>query len=111
MFSSSCTSAVANDAVRHVSAARTLVWQRGRDREVGHHPRLEVIGPHVLLDLQLDVVAAWPEVRPFEGALELEWPARQARGPVAVDVHIPGEQRSTIAPDGHHEHGFAEVLQ
>src|SRR5437016_1840088 len=98
----SCTSAAANDRVWHVGPARpALNWPRYA--EVSFDARFVVVGAHVLFHLELDSVPAWGEVGRAERALQAERAARHSFGPVAVDVHVAGEEWSMIAANGNDE--------
>jgi len=92
----------ANDAVRHVAPA-TGTCQGAIYVERRHHSRLEVVRPYVLLDLQLDPVATWPQAGRSESALHLEVTLDDMARPVAVDVHVAGEQRPVVAPNSDDE--------
>src|SRR6266849_1611554 len=106
----SCTSAAANDRVWHVGPARTVLG-RSVNAEVGFDARFVVVGAHVLFHLELDSVAAWCEIGRPERTLDTERTARQSFGPVAVDVHIAGEEWSVVAPNADDEHRLDQVAQ
>src|SRR5919199_4871372 len=93
----SCTSAAANDDVWHVRAASARVERLARHREVGLHPRLVVVCPHVLLHFQLHAIPTGGEARGTEGALDPKRTSPQTHRPVAADVHVAGKQRSMVA--------------
>src|SRR5260370_34705187 len=95
----SCTSAAANDRVWHLGSARPAIGG-SVNAEVGFNARFVVVGAHVLFHLELDSVRAWGEVGRAERALDAERTACQSFGPVAVDVHVPGEKRSVVAANG-----------
>src|ERR1700716_2026922 len=92
----SCTSAAANDRVLHVGSARPVLGL-SVNAEVGFDTWFVVVGAHVLFHLELDPVAARSEAGRTERALDAERTARQSFGPVAIDVHVPGEERPVVA--------------
>src|SRR5260370_41309252 len=92
----SCTSAAANDRVWHVGPARALI-EGSVDAEVGFDARLVVVGAHVLFHLELDSVVAWPELGWTQRALDAERTTGHSLGPVAVGVHLAGEEWAVVA--------------
>src|SRR5437868_4344111 len=111
MFSASgwFTSAIDNDRVWHVCAARAVAL--AHDLEGCLDARLVVIGPHVLLDFYLDAIATWAQARCVECAADPKRARRQAARPVAVDVHVAREEGSVVTANGDDEDRFEKLPQ
>src|SRR5438552_17756312 len=110
----SCTSAAANDAVRHVGAATTRLFEaalRTSNVDMRQDAWFEIVGPDVLLDFQLYLVPTRSQTRRSKRALHAKRSFGQAGRPVAVDVHAARKQRAVTSADRDHEHGFGQTLQ